>query len=144
MTPAVHPHRPAITVACRSVEHIPDDHCGRTGQFQIVFTDTQLTPQTELQIGRDDDPEWRAAVDLVLAALRSERCGVTASNAAWQDLTMWLNVDERLETFIQRSMKTVDAAVWLLALTVKDLGEKDESDALKRLHRLVLSQPVPD
>ena len=126
------------------MEQVPHDHCGRTGRFQVVFTDTQLTPEAELEIGREGDPEWRAAVDLVLAALRSERRGVIASNAAWQDLTMWVNDDERLETFIQRSLKTVDAAVWLLSLTVKELGEHDESDALKRLHRLVLSQPVRD
>ena len=123
---------------------MPHDHCGRTGRFQVVLTDTQLPPEAELEIGREGDPEWRAAVDLVLAALRSERRGVIASNAAWQDLTMWLNADERLETFIQRSLKTVDAAVWLLSLTVRELGEHDESDTLKRLHRLVLSQPVRD
>jgi len=126
------------------VDHVPEDHCRRTGQFQVVFTDTQLTPGTALEIGREDDPEWRAAVELVLAALRSERRGVTASNAAWQDLTMWLDADERLETFIKRSLKTVDAAVWLLALAVKELGSHDESDALRRLHRLVLSEPVHD
>jgi hypothetical protein len=126
------------------VEHVPRDHCGRTGQFQVVFTDTQLTPETELRLGREGDTEWQAAVDLVLAALRSERRGITASNAAWQDLTMWINADERLDTFIQRTLKTVDAAVWLLSLTVKELGVQDESDALKRLHRLVLSQPVRD
>ena len=123
---------------------MPDDHCRRTGQFQVVFREGQLTPETELQIGREDDPEWRAAVDLVLAALRSERAGVTASNAAWQDLTMWLNDDERLNTFIQRSMKTVDAAVWLLALSVKELDSHGENDALKQLHRLVLTEPVRD
>jgi hypothetical protein len=121
-----------------------DDHCRRTGRFQVVFTDTELRPETELQIGRDEDPEWVAATDLVLAALRSERLGETASNAAWQDLTMWLNADERLETFIRRSLKTVDASVWLLSLGVKELGSGDESDALKRLHQLVLSQPVRD
>ena len=126
------------------MRQVPDDHCQRTGQFQVVFTDTQLTPETELQIGREGDPEWRAAVDLVLAALRSEREGVTASNAAWQDLTMWLNADERLETFIKRSLKTVDAAVWLLALSLKELGSRHESDALKQLHRLVLTEPVRD
>ena len=123
---------------------MPDDHCHRTGQFEVVFTDTQLTPQTELQIRRDGDTEWHEAVDLVLAALRSERRGVIASNAAWQDLTIWLDADERLDTFIQRSLKTVDAAVWLLALSVKELGHHDEGDALKRLHRLVLSEPVHD
>jgi len=124
------------------VQHVPHDHCRRTGQFQVVFTETQLAPETELQIGREGDSEWHAAVDLVLAALRAERRGVTASNAAWQDLTMWLDADERLETFIQRSLKTVDAAVWLLALTIKEFGSHDESDALKQLHRLVLSEPV--
>src|SRR5262249_17509497 len=98
---------------------------------------------TELEIGREGDSEWEAAVDLVLAALRAERNGVTASNAAWQDLTMWLDADERLATFIQRSLKTVDAAVWLLALAVKERGN-DESDALKNLPRLVLSEPVRD
>ena len=121
-----------------------DDHCRRTGRFQVVFTDTELRPETELQIGRDEDPEWVAATDLVLAALRSERLGETASNAAWQDLTMWLNADERLDTFIQRSMKTVDAAVWLLALAVKELDTHHENDALKQLHRLVLNEPVHD
>jgi len=126
------------------VDRIPDDHLRRTGQFQVVFTDTQLTPETELQVGREEDPEWREAVDLMLAALRSERRGETAVNAAWQDLTMWLNSDERLDTFIQRTLKTVDAAVWLLSLTVKELGSTSESDTLKRLHQLVLSQPVPD
>lgn len=126
------------------MQRIPDDHCRRTGQFQVVFTDTQLTPETELQIGREGDAEWQAAVDLVLAVLRSERQTVTASNAAWQDLTMWLDADERLETFIQRSLKTVDAAVWLLALAVKELGGHDDSAALARLHRLVLSEPVRD
>jgi len=126
------------------VERVPDDHCRRTGQFQVVFTETELSPGTELEIHREGDPEWQTAVDLVLAALRSERRGVTASNAAWQDLTMWLDADERLATFIQRSLKTVDAAVWLLALTVKELGSQDESDALKQLHRLVLSEPVRD
>jgi hypothetical protein len=126
------------------VDHALDDHCRRTGRFQVVFTDTQLKPQTELQIGRDEDPEWVAATDLVLAALRSERRGETASNAAWQDLTMWLNADERLDTFIRRSLKTVDASVWLLSLAVKELGSGDESDTLKRLHQLVLSQPVRD
>jgi len=126
------------------VQRVPDDHCRRTGQFQVVFREGQLTPETELQIGREDDPEWRAAVDRVLAALRSERGGVTASNAAWQDLTMWLNADERLDTFIRRSLKTVDASVWLLSLAVKELGSGDESDTLKRLHQLVLSQPVRD
>jgi hypothetical protein len=126
------------------VERVPDDHCSRTGQFQVVFTETHLTPETELQIGREGDLEWRAAVDLVLAALRAERRGVTASNAAWQDLTMWLDADETLATFIQRSLKTVDAAVWLLALTIKELGGHDESEALKQLHRLVLCEPVHD
>jgi hypothetical protein len=126
------------------VRQVPDDHCRRTGRFQVVFTDTKLTPENELQVGREDDPEWEAAVDLVLAALRSEGRGVTASNAAWQDLTMWLNADERLETFIQRSLKTVDAAVWLTALAVKELGDDGEQDALTRLHRLVLSEPVRD
>jgi len=126
------------------VDQVPDDLCHRTGQFQVVFTETHLAPDTELQIGREDDPEWRAAVDLVLAALRSERDGVTASNAAWQDLTMWLNADERLDTFIQRSMKSVDAAVWLLALSLKELDSRHESDALKQLHRLVLTEPVRD
>ena len=126
------------------MDRIPDDHLRRTGQFQVVFTDTQLTPETELQVGREEDPEWREAVDLMLAALRSERRGETAVNAAWQDLTMWLNSDERLDTFIQRTLKTVDAAVWLLSLTVKELGSTSESDTLKRLHQLVLSQPVPD
>jgi hypothetical protein len=109
-----------------------------------VFTETHLTPETELQIGREGDPEWRAAVDLVLAALRAERSGVTASNAAWQDLTMWLDVDETVTTFIQRSLKTVDAAVWLLALTIKELDDHDEGEALKQLHRLVLCEPVRD
>jgi hypothetical protein len=126
------------------VERVPDDHCRRTGQFQVVFREARLTPETELQIGREDDLEWRAAVDLVLAALRSERDGLTASNAAWQDLTMWLNADERLDTFIQRSMKTVDAAVWLLALSVKESDSHDDADALKQLHRLVLTEPVHD
>ena len=126
------------------MDRVPDDHCHRTGQFQVVFREAHLTPETELQIGREDDPEWRAAVNLVLAALRSERNGVTASNAAWQDLTMWLNDDERLNTFIQRSMKTVDAAVWLLALSVKELDSHGENDALKQLHRLVLTEPVRD
>ena len=126
------------------MDHVPEDHCRRTGQFQVVFTDTQLTPGTALEIGREDDPEWRAAVELVLAALRSERRGVTASNAAWQDLTMWLDADERLVTFVQRTLKTVDAAVWLLALSVKELAGGDESDVLKQLHRLVLSEPVRD
>jgi len=126
------------------VEQVPEDHCRRTGRFQVVFRETRLTPDTELQIGREGDLEWQAAVDLVLSALRAERRGVTASNAAWQDLTMWLNDDEQLETFIQRSLKTVDAAVWLLSLSVKELGEQDEGDALKRLHRLVLSEPVRD
>jgi len=125
------------------VEQVPGDHCGRTGQFQVVFTDTRLTPETELQIGREGDAEWQTAVDLVLAALRAERCGTTtASNASWQDLTMWLDADERLDTFIQRSLKTVDAAVWLLALAVNELDS--DSDALTRLHRLVLSEPVRD
>jgi hypothetical protein len=126
------------------VQRVPDDHCRRTGQFQVVFTETQLAPDTELQIGREGDPEWETAVDLVLAALRAERGGVTASNAAWQDVTMWLDADERLDTFIQRSLKTVDAAVWLLALAIKELDNRDESDALKQLHRLVLSEPVRD
>jgi hypothetical protein len=126
------------------VEHVPDDHCDRGGRFQVVFTDTTLTPETELQIGREGDTEWLAAVDLTLAALRSERKGETASNAAWQDLTMWLNADERLETFIRRSLKAVDASTWLLSLAVKELGDGSESDALKRLHQLVLSQPVRD
>ena len=126
------------------MELIPHDHCRRTGRFQVVFTDTQLRPETEMHVGREDDTEWEAAVDLVLAALRSERAGETASNAAWQDLTMWLNADERLDTFIQRALKTVDAATWLLALAVKELGSNGESDALKRLHQLVLSQPVSD
>jgi hypothetical protein len=126
------------------VRQVPDDHCRRTGRFQVVFTDTKLAPDTELQIGREDDSEWQVALDLVLAALRSERRGVTASNAAWQDLMMWLNADEQLETFIQRSLKTVDAAVWLTALTVKELDADGEQDALKRLHRLVLSEPVRD
>jgi len=126
------------------VQRVPDDHCRRTGQFQVVFTETQLAPDTELQIGREGDSEWRRAVDLVLAALRAERRGVTASNAAWQDVTMWLDADERLDTFIQRSLKTVDAAVWLLALALKELDSGDESDALKELHRLVLSEPVRD
>jgi hypothetical protein len=126
------------------VERVPEDHCRRTGQFQVVFRETHLTPETELQIAREDDPEWRAAVDLVLAALRAERFGVTASNAAWQDLTMWLDADETLATFIERSLKTVDAAVWLLALTIKELGSHDESEALKQLHRLVLCEPVHD
>jgi len=67
-----------------------------------------------------------------------------ASNAAWQDLTMWINADERLVTFIQRTLKTVDAAVWLLSLAVKELGDHDQSGALKRLHRLALSEPVRD
>ena len=80
----------------------------------------------------------------MLAALRAERRGETASNAAWQDLTMWLNADERLETFIRRSLKTVDASVWLLSLGVKELGGGDENETLKRLHQLVLSQPVRD
>jgi len=123
---------------------VPDDHCRRTGRFEVVFTETQFPPETELQIGREGDSEWHAAVDLVLAALRAERHGVTASNAAWQDLTMWLDADERLDTFIQRSLKTVDAAVWLLALSIKERGNSDESDALKQLHRLVLSEPVRD
>jgi hypothetical protein len=126
------------------VEHVPDDHCCRTGRFQVVFTETELSPDTELQIGRENDPEWQAAVDLVLAALRAERRGVTASNAAWQDLTMWLDADERLATFIQRSLKTVDAAVWLLALAIKEIGSHVDSDALKQLHRLALSEPVRD
>jgi len=126
------------------VQRVPDDHCRRTGQFQVVFTETELAPDTELQIGREGDSEWQRAVDLVLAALRAERRGVTASNAAWQDVTMWLDADERLDTFIQRSLKTVDAAVWLLALAIKELDSRDESDALKRLHRLVLSEPVHD
>jgi hypothetical protein len=126
------------------VERVPDEHCGRTGRFQVVFTETQLTPETELQIGREGDAEWETAVELVLAALRGERHGVTASNAAWQDLTMWINADERLSTFIQRTLKTVDAAVWLLTLAVKELGEHDQSGALKRLHRLALDQPVRD
>jgi hypothetical protein len=126
------------------VGHALDDHCRRTGRFQVVFTDTELRPETDLQIGRDEDPEWVAATDLVLAALRSERRGETASNAAWQDLTMWLNADERLETFIRRSLKTVDASVWLLSLGVKELGNGDENETLKRLHQLVLSQPVRD
>ena len=126
------------------MEHIPDDHCRRSGRFEVVFTDTTLTRETELQIGREDDPEWQAAVDLVLASLRAERSGVTASNAAWQDLTMWLDVDERLTTFIRRSLKTVDAAVWLLALAIRESGSHGESDVLKQLHRLVLSDPVRD
>jgi hypothetical protein len=124
------------------VQRVPDDHCRRTGQFQVVFTETELAPDTELQIGREGDSEWQRAVDLVLAALRAERRGITASNAAWQDVTMWLDADERLDTFIQRSLKTVDAAVWLLALAIKELDSYDESDALKQLHRLVLSEPV--
>lgn len=127
-----------------AVDQIPDDHCGWTGHFQVVFTDTQLTPEAELHIGREEDTEWRAGVDLTLAALRAERRGETLSNAAWQDLTMWLNEDERLETFIRRSLKTVDAAIWLLSLAVKELGSNGESDTLKRLHQLVLSQPVRD
>ena len=126
------------------MQHVPDDHCRRTGQFQVVFTETELNPDTELQIGREGDSEWRAAVDLVLAALRAERRGMTATNAAWQDLTMWLDADERLVTFVQRTLKTVDAAVWLLALSVKELAGGDESDVLKQLHRLVLSEPVRD
>ena len=126
------------------MHQVPDDHCRRTGRFEVVFTETQLDPDTELQIGREGDAEWQRAVDLVLAALRAERSGVTASNAAWQDVTMWLDADERLDTFIQRSLKTVDAAVWLLALALKELDSRDESDALKQLHRLVLSEPVRD
>jgi hypothetical protein len=126
------------------VDRIPDDHCRRTGQFQVVFTDTQLTPETEVHVAREDDAEWSAAVDLMLAALRAERSGETASNAAWQDLTMWLNDGERLETFIRRTLKTVDASIWLLSLSVTELGSKSESDVLKRLHQLVLSQPVRD
>jgi len=126
------------------VQQVPDDHCRRTGQFQVVFTDTGLDPHTELQIGGEGDAEWRAAAQLVLAALRSDTCGVTAANAAWQDLTMWLNADERLDTFIKRALTTVDAAVWLLSLSVKELEDHYEGDALKRLHRLVLTQPVRD
>jgi len=126
------------------VDQVPDDHCRRTGRFEVVFTETNLDPETELQIGRQGDPEWQAAVDLVLAALRAERHGDIASNAAWQDLTMWLDADERLVTFVQRTLKTVDAAVWLLALSVKELAGGDESDVLKQLHRLVLSEPVRD
>lgn len=126
------------------MDRILDDHLRRTGSFQVVFTDTQLTPETELQVGREEDPEWREAVDLMLAALRSEQGGETAVNAAWQDLTMWLNADERLETFIRRSLKTVDASAWLLSLTVKGLDGTSERETLKRLHQLVLSQPVPD
>ena len=126
------------------MERASHEHCGRTGQFQVVFSETQLTPESELHIGREGDLEWEAAVNLVLAALRAERRGVTASNAAWQDLTMWINADERLVTFIQRTLKTVDAAVWLLSLAVKELGDHDQSGALKRLHRLALSEPVRD
>jgi hypothetical protein len=123
---------------------VPDEHCGRTGQFQVLFRETRLSPETEIQIGRVGDLEWEAAVDLVLAALRAERHGLTASNAAWQDLTMWINADERLATFIQRTLKTVDAAVWLLSLAVKESGDHDQSGALERLHRLALNAPVPD
>ena len=121
-----------------------NDHCCRTGQFQVVFTETQLTRETELHISRQGDAEWRTAVDLLLAALWSERRGETATNAAWQDLTMWLNADERLDSFLQRALKSVDAAVWLLALAVNQVDSRDEGDTLKRLHQLALSQPVRD
>jgi hypothetical protein len=126
------------------VQQVPDDHCRRTGQFQVVFTDTRLDPHTELQIGGEEDAEWQAAAQLVLAALRSDGRGVTATNAAWQDLTMWLDADERLDTFIKRALKTVDAAVWLLSLSVRELGDHPKGDALKRLQRLVLSRPLRD
>src|SRR5262245_27281093 len=108
----------------------------RTGQFEIVFTNTRLDPQMQLNLGSVGDEEWRQAVELLLAALAAGHKGVTETNASWQDIILWLHSDERLRTFVRRSLQALDAGMFLLSLALDELADGGE-DRLERLRRRV-------
>lgn len=97
-------------------------NCHRSGSFQIVFNETDLEPDLRIEITRHADEEWRKAVGLLLQALHVEHEGTIEANAAWQDITVWLHADERLETFIRRALQSIDAAIWLLSVAAESPG----------------------
>jgi hypothetical protein len=116
--------------------------CRRTGRFQLVFTETQLAPELELAVGRHADPEWQAAIKLLLGALAAQRDGVAAANLSWQNLMMWLQDGEQLETFIRRALQSIDAAIWILAVAADGLAQEHGDDGLERIRHAALDELI--
>jgi hypothetical protein len=111
------------------VAHPPD-----ITPFQVVFADTTIGGQIALDVGRPEDPVWQAAARRMLDTAAGRHGGAATEDAAWEELLRWLQVDASLGSFLQRIFQTIDAAVWLIAESARELSDADDISGV--LHAL--------
>jgi hypothetical protein len=115
----------------------------RTTRFQLVFRDTELGSDLALEVGQRTDPEWLAAGRLMLDALAAEASVDGDPDAAWGDLIAWLHADGRLDTYLRRSLQSLDASVALLTVVLPELAS-DPAAAREWLEQRFDELPLVD